>query len=74
MSTRDRLQADHDRIAGPQLERPLPMSAELWLAERWRTALDISQLKQGEEREGWIEDAIYYAIILRRLMEHPTNA
>jgi hypothetical protein len=65
----DQLRADYERIAAPHADRPLPMTVELWVAERLRNALDIAETRKGEDRDGWIEDAIYHAIILRRLAQ-----
>lgn len=31
-----------------------------WLQERRDNALRISRLKQGADRDGWIEDACYF--------------
>jgi hypothetical protein len=45
----------------------LPMPVEEWVAERCANALQIASTKAGKDRDGWIEDARYFRIILERL-------
>lgn len=37
----------------------------LWLEERRQNAVRIAQTKTGEERDGWLEDASFYANAVR---------
>lgn len=67
-----RLMADYERLAAPLSGTPLPLPAELWVQERLRTALDQAQRKTGEDRDGWIEDARYWRLIVERFLQ-PTH-
>lgn len=67
-----RLIADYERLAASSNEVRLPLPVELWIQERLRTALDQVQQKTGEDRDGWIEDARYWRLIVERFRQ-PRN-
>ena len=64
-----RLLADYERLIAPSSDEPLPLTIELWIQERLRTALDLVERKTGHDREGWIEDARYWRLIVERFSE-----
>lgn len=37
---------------------------EVWLTERWMNCLTIAAMKQGEDKMGWLEDAVYFQTTL----------
>jgi hypothetical protein len=61
------LLSDYRRITSPHADRQLPISLEQWVAERLRNSLDLAEIKDVEDRDGWIEDARYWAALLGRL-------
>lgn len=47
-----------------------------WLEERFENCLRISEEKTGKDRDGWLEDAAYFAktiAIIRTLAAGPTG-
>jgi transposase len=63
----ERLLSRYERLAAPSSDQPLPLSVEMWAQERLHTALHFVENKIGKERDGWIEDARYWRLIVERL-------
>jgi hypothetical protein len=63
----ENLLSDYRRITSSHDHTLLPISLEHWVAERLRNSLDLAEIKEGEDRDGWIEDARYWAALLGRL-------
>ena len=43
---------------------------EVWLSERWENCLLIAATKTGDDKAGWLEDAVYFSEaigLIRRL-------
>ena len=45
----------------------MPLSVEDWTRERLDNCQRLAAEKVGDDRDGWLEDAAYFAEILRRL-------
>lgn len=43
------------------------LTLEQWVAERLQNCERIANVKNGTERDGWLEDADYFRQILERL-------
>jgi hypothetical protein len=44
-----------------------------WIDERYENCLRIASLKSGDEKDGWLEDAAYFAEI-KRLINNSEKA
>ena len=45
----------------------LPVSLTVWVLERFENAVRIAGEKTGADRDGWLEDARYFQLILDRI-------
>ena len=61
-----RLMADYNRLVAPSSDVQLRSPVDLWAKGQLRTALD--QVENAQiDRDGWIEDARYWALIVDAL-------
>lgn len=45
----------------------VPTSLTSWLRERLQNCLRIADLKEGEEKQGWLEDAAYFRLAINAI-------
>jgi hypothetical protein len=49
------------------MDSPLPIPVNAWVRERLDNCHRLAALRTGKDRDGWLEDAAYFAEILKRL-------
>lgn len=59
-----------DEIKIKELENiVVPTSLTSWLRERLQNCLRIAALKDGEEKQGWLEDAAYFRLAINAISD-----
>lgn len=56
-------------MALADIEATLAMPLAEWVLERLENCQELAAKKTGADRDGWIEDARYFAAILYRLTD-----